>query len=220
MRTNREKLLTFIPMANYIRDMNGPRAESLIHDISDYDHSIIYITSGNITGRKVGGYLTDYAIQLIQNKIYEQTDYVVNYLGCYNSNNIFLRSSTYFIKENGQLIGLLCTNIDITEQIKATEMMKASLLVDLDQMNQKQAFENFSLSTEELIHKVFVKAAGVAGEKKLNITSKKKIVSELAFLDVFQVKGSITMVANLLNSSEKTIYRYIHEIKNGKESNN
>ncbi len=213
MSDNSNKLLSYITMANYIAEMNGPRAETLIHDISDYSHSIIYITPKNITGRKVGGSLTDFAIQLLNNKTYEQYDYVVNYVGHSSINNLILRSSTYFIKDNGQLIGLLCTNIDITDQIRATELMRDALLVDFNTLSQSHVAETFSLSSDELINKAYAKAVGNKDGKKLTVEDKRKIVSELAVLDVFLVKGTIQAVASLLNVSEKTVYRYINEIK-------
>jgi len=213
MSENRSKLLTYVTMADYIAEMNGPRAETLIHDISDYNHSIIYITPKSITGRKVGGSLTDYAIQLLNSKTYEQTDYIVNYIGRSSLNNLILRSSTYFIKDNGQLIGLLCTNIDITDQIRATEMMREALLVDFDYLNQSQISETFSLSTDELINKVFAKAISQTDGKKLTVAAKRKIVSELAVSDIFMLKGTVSTVAALLKVSEKTIYRYINEAK-------
>lgn len=213
MTKNREKLLKYIPMANYIAAMNGPRAESLIHDISDYNHSIVYITPNSITGRKVGGFLTDYAIQLLNNKVYEQADHVVNYLGRSSINNLILRSSTYFIKDNGQVIGLLCTNIDITEQIRAAEIMKESMLVDFDNLGQSQPAENFSMGTEELINKVYAKALSQMEGKKLTLPVKRSIVYELAASDVFMLKRAVSSVAALLKVSEKTIYRYINEAK-------
>lgn len=204
-------------MANYIADMSGPRAESLIHDISDYNHSILYITPKNITGRKVGGPLTDYAISLLNNKVYEKTDYVVNYIGYSDYNNLILRSSTYFIKDEGQLIGLLCTNVDITDQIRATDVIKEALLIDFNQLRQNHILENFSLSTEELINRIYIKVAGQDKQRKLSVNEKRKIVSELVNLEVFKFRGSIATVATLLKVSEKTVYRYINEIKTEKK---
>ncbi len=210
----RSKLLAYIPIANYIAEMNGPRAECLIHDISDYNHSIIYITPGNITGRKVGGPLTDYAIQLLNNKTYEQTDYIVNYIGRSSHENLILRSSTFFIKDNGKLIGLLCSNVDITDQIRATEIIRESLLVNPDNLNQNRALETFSLSSDELINKVFAKVVGNKGDREITTEEKRRIISELEALDVFMVKGTVSTVAQLLNVSEKTVYRYIKKFKN------
>lgn len=209
------KLLSYIPMANYIASMNGERAEALIHDISDYERSIIYITPNNITGRSAGGSLTDYAIRLIQEKIYEHSDYVVNYLGRSSRNDLFLRSSTYFIKDEGRLIGLLCVNIDITEQVRAARALEKSLLVNLKDPEKSQPFETFSLSTDELIRESVQKR--MTGGRRLKIADKRDIVAELYRFDVFLVKGTVPAVAAQLEVSEKTVYRYINDIKKEKE---
>lgn len=213
MDSNREKLLSYVPMANFIAEMNGPRAEALIHDISDYEHSIIYITPRNITGRKAGGQLTDYAIRLVSGKSYEQADFVVNYLGRFAPENLVLRSSTYFIKNNGELIGLLCINIDITEQIAASETIRKALLVDVVHPDESQAAETFSLSSDELINKVVARRVGHLDGRQMTLAEKRAVVAELAALDVFMVKGTIPTVASLLNVSEQTIYRYINQTK-------
>ncbi len=212
----RAKLLSFIPMANYIASMNGERAEALIHDISNYERSIIYITPQNITGRSAGGPLTDYAIRLIREKVYEQRDYVVNYLGRSSRDDLFLRSSTYFIKDEGRLIGLLCVNIDITEQVLASRAFEKSLMVNLEDPDKNQPFETFSLSTDEMIHESVKKKT--EGGRKLRIADKRDIVAELYNFDVFLVKGTVPAVAAQLDVSEKTVYRYINEIKKEREN--
>ncbi len=216
MKTSLNKLYSYIPMANFIAEMNGPHAEALIHDLSDIEHSIIYITPKNITGRRVNGTLTDYAVQLLNDRVYEKSDYVVNYIGRPSHEELMLRASTYFIKEEGRLIGLLCVNVDITNQVYAIKSLKEALLVDI---NESQPLETFSLSTDELIHRVVAKRIKKQGREKLSVAQRKAIVSELAAFDVFMVKGTIPKVAALLEVSTQTIYRYIAEIKNNKKGN-
>lgn len=212
-KKNREKLLSYIPIAEFITQMNGPRTEALIHDVSDYKHSIIYISPKNITGRKVGGQLTDYAIKLIDSKIYETTDFVVNYLGRSAHENLILRSSTYFIKEGGTLIGLLCINIDITEQMRAAEIFEKSLLIDRNGLDSDQVTETFTASTEDMISKVVLKKTAHLGNRKLSADENRQIIRELDSLDVFMVRGSIAMVSGQLKVSEQTVYRYLQELK-------
>jgi len=209
----REKLLSHIPMAEFIAQMNGPRAEALIHDISDYRHSIIYITQRNITGRKIGGSLTDYAIKLVESKMHENTDFVLNYLGHSAQDNLTLRSSTFFIKNEGKLIGLLCLNIDITDQLRAAEIIERSLLIDRNDTDANRARETFTASTEEVISKVVTKKTAHVNNGRLSADENRQIIRELDSLDVFMVKGSIPMVSEQLRVSEQTIYRYIQELK-------
>lgn len=205
-------------MAQYIAAMSGERAEALIHDVSNYDSSIIYITPNNITGRSAGGPLTDYAIRLINEKVYERQDFVVNYLGHSSHGDLYLRSSTYFIKEDGCLIGLLCVNIDITEQVRAVHSLQKSLLVNLQDPENGQPFETFSLNTEEMIRQSVQKKT--SGGHNLSISDKRDIVLELYQYGVFLMRGAIPAVAAHLEVSEKTVYRYINEIKNKGVLNN
>jgi len=211
MKDSRDILLSYIPIANFLVAMNGPRAEALIHDISDLNHSIIYVTPQNITGRNVGGTLTDFAIKLINMKVYEHSDYMVNYIGRSSYEEIILRSSTYFIKDEGQLIGLLCVNVDISEQVRSIETLEKSMLVDITRRDSSMSAEIFSLSADEIIHKIVSKKIGNNNGDKLTITKKHEIIAECLAYDVFLTKGAVTTVAALLNVSEPTVYRYIKE---------
>ncbi|OQB23851.1 MAG: YheO-like PAS domain protein [Firmicutes bacterium ADurb.Bin182] len=217
MNSCRDKLLSYVPIANFIADMNGQRAEALIHDISDYDHSIIYITPNRITGRKVGGSLTGYAIRIINEKAFENSDYIVNYLGRLDHDNLILRSSTYFIKDSGRLIGLMCVNVDITEQVRAVKIIEESMNVDQAGSNPN---ETFVMSTDELIRKIIDKRTLYREIEELSAVDKRSIVAELLSYDAFMVKGTMPLVASLLNVSSQTVYRYINEVKKSRKNRN
>lgn len=210
---DRAKLLSYIPMANFIAQANGSRAEALIHDISDFNHSILYITPNNPTGRKVGGSLTDYAVRLVESRVWETTDYTVNYLGRSEEQGLILRSSTYFIKDGNRLIGLLCINVDITEQLKAAEIIERSLLIDVKNTDLTQATETFGTGADELIATVIAKKTAHLGNRKLSADENRTIIRELGLLDVFRLKGSVPAVSEQLGVSEQTVYRYIQELK-------
>ncbi len=66
--TNREIIESYIPLAKFIAKISGPRCEVLLHDLSDLEHSIIFLENGNITGRAVGGGITDFALRTVFSK--------------------------------------------------------------------------------------------------------------------------------------------------------
>ena len=72
---------------------------------------IIAIANSHISGRKLGAPLTNMALSILRDKSYERMDYHLHYYSI-NVNGKDLRSSTFFIKDNGKLIGLLCINFD------------------------------------------------------------------------------------------------------------
>ena len=46
MRTDREIIESYIPVARYISMLLGNTAEVTVHDLSDMSHSIIFIING------------------------------------------------------------------------------------------------------------------------------------------------------------------------------
>ena len=63
-------LQKYFGIADYIAAVNGPNCEVIIHDIHNLQSSIVYIVNSHITNRKVGGTITDYALDLIMNRQY------------------------------------------------------------------------------------------------------------------------------------------------------
>ena len=44
----------------------GPRCEVVLHDLSTLDHSIIKIANGHVTGRTIGGSITDQGLRQLR----------------------------------------------------------------------------------------------------------------------------------------------------------
>ena len=49
----------YVNMARVLADMMSPLLETVVHDLSDLDHSIIAIFNSHLTGREVGDPATD-----------------------------------------------------------------------------------------------------------------------------------------------------------------
>mgnify|MGYP000012537221 CR=1 FL=1 len=68
---------------------------------------IIAIANSHISGRKLGAPLTNMSLSILRDKSYERMDYHLHYYSI-NVNGKDLRSSTFFIKDSGKLIGTTC----------------------------------------------------------------------------------------------------------------
>jgi predicted transcriptional regulator YheO len=151
------KLTQFFPIADYIAAINGDTCEVLIHDISDVSHSICYIVNGHVTGRTVGGPITNYALELLQKKEYLTKESVINYMGTTKNGDKILRSSTYFIKDEGKLIGLLCVNIDITDLLRIHKSVENLLMMNqtnLKTLTSGKSLERFDGSVDYIVKEI------------------------------------------------------------------
>ena len=128
--TNKEVLSIFIPIINFLGEILGENTEIVLHDISNPEHSVIAIQNGFHSGRTIGSSLTDFAFQVTHNQAYKTQDYLVNYTAKAKGKNFI--ASTFYIKNNGELIGMLCLNTDttiITNFMKATHQFVGCLPV-------------------------------------------------------------------------------------------
>lgn len=203
----REGLLSsYIPIADFIARMNGEHCEVVIHDVRDVEHSIIYITQPSITDRHRGNGMTDYAIQLVRSKRYLTAPFVVNYVG--GTEERVLRSSTYFIKDQGELVGLLCVNIDVEYLLEGIDILRQALILDPAKLQRQEIFQPGG-TIEERMEAIFQRGLMGREPHQLSPREKRQIVHELRRDGVFDLKGKVSQVARRLEVSEKTVYRYL-----------
>lgn len=200
----------YVPLVDFLADMLGDQCEVVLHDTINVESSIIAIRNGHISGRKVGWPLTDLAIRLLKNN---ESDYIANYKGKTKEGKI-LRSSTFIIKDfSGKTIGMLCININVSEFQAAREILDRIINGDVPATETEfdTIEENFNNTLESLtstlishtISKFNISPDRMTQEEKI------KVVHELDEKGVFLIKGSTSEVANFLNVSEPTIYRYL-----------
>lgn len=210
-------LQPYIPLVEYIGKVFGDSCEVILHDLSNMEHSIIAI-EGNITGRTVGGHITDFGLEIVHNPSYQEENYVLNYSGTTKDQKRRLRSSTYFIRdESGAPVGLLCINLDITDFLQMGELidrMVSSSFGGADQKNPLlgETEADLPISTmEESLCQEIDRVCGGGDVSKLSADEKRQIINSLQMQGYFALKGAVCLAAKHLEVSEQTIYRYLRE---------
>lgn len=206
-------------LVHFLGNVLTPNCEIALLDLRDNKNCITAIANGHVSGRTIGAPITNLALQIISNNIWLQSDSQCNYLGLTKDNN-HLRSSTYFIKDNNELVGMLCINIDITpfETLSKSILQMAYLNSDplpvsiSEPSNIKH--ENFSNSLSDTIHNILKENITATAIPVNRLTQKEKIslVSKLHQNGVFHIKGAVANVAESLQCSEATIYRYLNKV--------
>lgn len=209
------KLDKYIPLVKFMGIVFGQHFEIILHDISHPETSIIAIENAHITGRKVGGPLTKLAKQFIREKKYEENDYIVNYEGKTGTGH-YLVSSTYFIKENGELIGLLCINHNTDALLEAKRAIQAltSAFVLPGQSpagySEKLNESILDISSDRILNTL--NSFNVTPQR-MSAAEKMELVRQLDCQEIFSTKGAVAQVADYLNVSEPTVYRYLSKIR-------
>lgn len=216
-------------LAQFLALMLGPNYEIVIHDATKDNVPIIAIENGYITGRQVGDSASMFTLKTIASKQYLEQDYMSNH-DVLSKNNKPLRSSTYFIKDNGKLLGLLCINFDDTQFIdlarKMLELVHPNEIIQgrENQNNQQEDLnENVSdivyQTIEEYLNNIHLLTSHTNDAQFESIVSqltpeqRSAIIAMLQERGVFLVKKAVSDVATILQISEPSVYRYLSKLK-------
>ena len=214
----REILSSYIPIIKFFAQQM-PDTEIVLHDLTDIKHSIIAIENAHITGRAVGGPATDEALRILRDRSYRDADYTLPYRNS-SSAGRFLTSGTYFIKHEGQLIGLLCMNTDITPMHTLKRAAEDTFDVRKPPQN---PVPREGMAIDEIpgtsVRDIPVETTLlVIRERNLHpdhLVQEERsiIIEELERRGVFLLKGAVTGVARILHISEPTLYRNLRRIR-------
>lgn len=209
--TDKEVLESYIPIVNFIADICGSNYEVLLHDIKNPESSVIAIRNGHLSGRKIGDPMTDLAIKILNDKSYLKKEYIANYIGKSNNKKFF--SSTYFIKNEGKLIGLICINNDVAPFLNLQSSLN-NILKSFETEEEREDYsENIGNPVKSLANSIISKTIANLSvpPERMSIDEKVKIVQELNESGVLMLKGAVAEVAEELKISEGTVYRYLNK---------
>ena len=130
-------------------------------------------------------------------------------------------ASTFYIKNNGELIGMLCLNTDttiITNFMKATHQFVGCLPVGVSMTMGETITEPTTMVEENLDVPIVSFAESIISKtiadsniapERMTRQEKMEIVWELTNQGIPRMKGAISEIAKQLELSESTVYRYI-----------
>lgn len=209
---DRHILQMYVPLVDFIADICGAGCEVVLHDVSNPEQSVIAIRNGQHSGRKIGSRLTDLARQIKSEKIYNGQDYLSNYQG-YGRKNKFL-SSTYYIKNDDRLIGMLCVNKNLSASTELTAAVNQLLSqYNLALPQEDTVTENLDESIPSMLHAMVQKTiteAGISAERMSRV-EKVQLVHKMNAQGILMMKGAVSEIAGQLGISEPTVYRYLNK---------
>ena len=205
---SREEMLAFLKNeARGIATMFGPNCETLVHDMTRPGHPILAIYHGTVTGREVGstadifGDIGDY-----DETVYEKKDYTNQLV--LSRDGRTLKSSTFNVVGEDYHFAL-GINMDITHLVRAQQMV--SELTATSGELQQTLMQDARSQLEELLREC-VSAVGKEPEL-MKKTDRMRIIRMLYKRRAFTYQKSVAIVAERLNVSRYTVYKYMHELE-------
>lgn len=209
-KTDYQILDTYKVMAEGLANFLGDGYEIVLHSMESLEDSVIKIVNGNHSGRTIGSPITDLGLTLYTQL---QSTPHKKYMTYFNRNKSGepLKSCTISIKgENNKVIGLLCINFYLNTPL--TSVIK-NLSPDITK-NGDTISENFTDNIDDLINESLDEVkTSVYGDRTISASNKnKEIISQLNNRGIFQLKDSVTKIADKLDISKNTVYMHIRNL--------
>ena len=205
---NREEMLTFLKNeARGIAAMFGPNCETLVHDMTRPGHPILAIYNGTVTGREVGSTADIFGdIGNYDQTVYAKKDYT-NQLVLSRDGRMFKSSTFNVVGEDYHFaFGI---NMDITSMVRANQVLSELTATSGDL--QQTMMQDARSQLEELLREC-VSAVGKEPEH-MKKTDRMRIIRMLYKRRAFTYQKSVAIVAERLNVSRYTVYKYMHELE-------
>lgn len=207
-------LKPYVAIANFIGSSFGRNCEVVLHDLAIPQRSVVYVVNGHVTGRKVGQAF-DHLLSIVLSSKDFKDDYLCNYETKAKDGRKIKASTVIIRDEKNHVIGALCINYDISE-VESMHSILCDFLAAPAPASQNQHqpvnYESVSETTNQLIKRII----GNADVKNLKRSGKVSLIQFMEEKGVFLIKGSVDMVAELMQISKVTVYSYLDEVKKEK----
>lgn len=222
------RLAAVVGMVPSLAATIGGACEVVVHDLGKVPNSIVAI-AGNLTGRAMGGPMTDLLISAVSNGT---TEDLVNYR-TETADGRLMRSSTIFVRDaDGVAIGCLCVNIDVTSWAGLADIAAWNLgAAGIPGVNggavgapagpgphgsRPEAFPSDMGELREALVARAIEDVGVPVDL-MQKQHKKRVVQALDADGFFLIKGSVGYLASALCVTRYSIYNYLNELRGADE---
>lgn len=211
MKSLDDAMPLFQQLLTLIEKHYGNKCEVVLHDLTkDYNHSIVDIRNGNITNRTIGGCGSNLGLEVLRGTVVDGDRF--NYITTTQDGKILRSSSIYLKDDNGNVMGSICINMDITETLQFEGYLR--------QFNQFESFSNeeeiFAPDVSNLLAHLIQKGQEQIGKPASDMSKNEKI-EFIRFLDekgAFLITKSGEQICELLGISKFTFYNYLESSRN------
>ncbi len=193
----------------------GESCNVTLYEVKKGNGTVI-ATRGKMLSESVGDKMPDYIAQMIRNAG-EAPD---NLYGFINREHVgyLLRTSLDFIyDDNEKLIGCLCISHNLM-QIKMIisfleEFYRTDRYLEERELQSDKQFTSVQDYVSQTIDNFMTERLGGVNFASLPRNDKLRFIEELEQKGIFQVKGSVEMIAQKVNLTKFAIYNYLCEIR-------
>lgn len=210
---NRE-LEKYFVVADTIQETNGETCEVIIHDLTKSESFAVYVANGTVTGQKAGQNSDHFVRQVLLSKNLKN-DHLSNYFFKTADEKVIKSSAALIRDQDGEVIGMLCINIDIT-MIQNVNTMLMNYLNLRTESSPESGEPDVPQNVMSVIDRLIVSVIGTTDTRGLSRAKCVELVRHMDEKGIFLVKGAMDKVAELMGVSRVTIYSYLDEARGKK----
>jgi predicted transcriptional regulator YheO len=188
----------------------GSNCEVAIHDLkAGYEHSIIAIENGHVTGRKVGDVASRIAMETIHSNLQNKDHY--SYTTRTNDGRI-LKSTTICIPDKSDNAkALLCINYDITQLMISNKIIKDFVSVK-ETKNNDEGDVAIPTDVNQLLENLIEESYQLIGKPVSAMTKedKMKAIKYLESKGALLIKKSGDKISKFYDISKYSLYSYLN----------
>ncbi len=196
----------------------GENCEVVLHDLKGktYENSIVSIVNGELTGRKIGDPSTNRGLKILRGQL-DQHENEIGYISRTKDGKVLKSSSVYFKNDEGDVIGSLCINYDISALLLAETTLK-SITAKGSQISDEAEHadkEYFVSNINNLLTQLIEDSMEEVG-KPCSFMSKEEKKRGIQYLDekgAFLIKKSSDIVCQSYDISRNALYNFLEEIR-------
>ena len=191
----------------------GPCCEVVLHDLrnlKNLDHSIVKIANGHVTGRTIGGPISDLGLKDIREGL--KDGLLINYASVTKDGRTLKSSTMLFRDDKKKPIAALCINFDVTDILNLNAVIQDLFAISEETKEGEpiETFEGDMASTlNGMADRVIRKTRKITSLMDRN--GKIEIVRQLDEQGFFLIKGATKLLASKLHVSKFTIYNYLEQ---------
>lgn len=198
----------YIPIVKFLKELLGEGSHVKLFDVRKSDPIVMVSCEDKTGGNDFGHCIYEFEINKKINSVLNSKNFIIK-----DSNKV-VRYSNFYIKDfSDEVIGMICISYDLTLLRDFEERFGRLLLGNDDSKNLIN--ENKEKSMYEIMLMIVLETKNKFEKKpsEMSMDEKKWFVLELKSKGIFLLKGSINIVADIMEVSEQTIYRYLQEIE-------
>jgi predicted transcriptional regulator YheO len=207
---NSTQIRVLAEVADAIGQTFGPYCEVVVHDLTRPGRSIVAISNGHVTGRKVGDPMPDGELFELA-KQYPDQNAVIGWRG-HTADGRSLRSTTVFLRNpDGHPYAALGINMDLS--IVEKNHAQSTYLLRHSNYERKEAIT--AGTVRDLLRQLLEDAAHETGKAiaQFGREDRVRVALYLEERGAFVIRGSVRAAARILGVSRVAMYTYIEEAR-------